>query len=207
MSNFYLDVLKDRLYVERADSKTRRAAQTVMYKILKALTLMISPILAFTAEEIWKYIPHSEGMNDESPLFNMMPEKVTGAADDELMAIYDRIHELRDDVKKALESARAEKLIGASLDAKVTLFAAGELKDFIIAHKNELAEAFIVSQLEVCDGEAAPENAAKGDIDGLCVLVEKATGEKCARCWMYSDTVGKNASHPDLCERCAKVLG
>ena len=207
MSNFYLDVLKDRLYVERADSKTRRAAQTVMYKILKALTLMISPILAFTAEEIWKYIPHSEGMNDESPLFNMMPEKVTGAADDELMAIYDRIHELRDDVKKALESARAEKLIGASLDAKVTLFAAGELKDFIIAPKNELAEAFIVSQLEVCDGEAAPENAAKGDIDGLCVLVEKATGEKCARCWMYSDTVGKNASHPDLCERCAKVLG
>ncbi len=201
MSNFYLDVLKDRLYVEKADSKTRRAAQTTIYKILDALCLLITPILAFTADEIWKAMPHDASRNPESPLLNDIPEaKGVEAA---FAAKWDRIHDMRNDVNKALEEARNAKVIGKSLEAKVKLFAGGELLAFLQENVDNLPAAFIVSQVELAQGEGD----YKGEVDGLSISIEKAQGEKCARCWSYSESVGIHAAHPEICDRCAKILG
>jgi len=202
MSNFYLDVIKDRLYSEKADSETRRAAQTVIYKVLETLTLLVAPILAFTSEEIWGYMPHSASQDARHALYNEFPKTFEVKVDDEFIARWDRIHSIRDDVKKALENARNEKVIGSSLDAKVTLFAEGETLDFVNAVKDILPAVFIVSQVDIAEGEGA----YKGDVEGLSVSVAKAEGEKCERCWIYSDTVGTDSEHPTLCSRCAGVL-
>lgn len=204
LSNFYLDVAKDRLYTEKADSLTRRAAQTAMYRVLDALTRLVSPILAFTSDEIWHAMPHDSSADPECILFNEMPRTSGVDVDEGFIARWDRIHQIRDDVKKALEIARKEKVIGSSLDAKVRLFCDGELYDFVSSLKEELIPVFIVSQLEIEKGgkggyvgEAVPE---------LSVTVSHAEGEKCARCWCYSNTVGTCADHPDLCSRCAAVM-
>ena len=201
MSNFYLDVLKDRLYVEKADSKTRRAAQTTIYKILDALCLLITPILAFTADEIWKAMPHDASRNAGSPLLNDIPQPQ--AAEAAFSAKWDRIHAIRNDVNKALEEARNAKVIGKSLEAKVVLFATGELLEFLKENQAQLPRAFIVSQVEIEEGTGA----FKGETEGLSVTVMKAEGEKCARCWSYSTSVGTHAHHPEICDRCAKILG
>ena len=201
MSNFYLDVLKDRLYVEKADSKTRRAAQTTIYKILDTLCLLITPILAFTADEIWKAMPHDASRNPESPLLNDIP--AVKGVEDAFVSKWDKIHEIRNDVNKALEEARNAKVIGKSLEAKVILFATGENLDFLKANADVLPAACIVSQVEIREGEGA----FKGDLEDLSITVEKAEGEKCARCWSYSTSVGTNAAHPEICARCAKILG
>lgn len=204
LSNFYLDVAKDRLYTEKADSLTRRAAQTAMYRVLDALTRLVSPILAFTSDEIWHAMPHDSSADPECILFNEMPRTSGVDVDEGFIARWDRIHQIRDDVKKALEIARKEKVIGSSLDAKVRLFCDGELYDFVSSLKEELIPVFIVSQLEI-------EKGGKGDYVGeavpeLSVTVSHAEGEKCARCWCYSNTVGTCADHPDLCSRCAAVM-
>ena len=201
MSNFYLDVLKDRLYVERADSKTRRSAQTTIYKILDALTLLITPILAFTADEIWASMPHDSSRDPRSPLLNDMPE-AKGLYKD-LAAKWDRIHAVRDDVNKALEEARNNKLIGKPLESKIKLFANGELLEFLNANKAVLPASFIVSQVEVCEGEGE----FKGDVEGLSITVCKADGKKCQRCWSYSETVGTVEGNDEICARCAAILG
>ena len=122
---------------------------------------------------------------------------------EEFIARWDRIHAIRDVVKKALENARAEKTIGASLDAKVTLFCTGELYAFLKSVEDELATVFIVSQVKIVDGEGG---TLSDDALGLSVQVDKAEGCKCMRCWTYSSTVGKNPAYVDLCERCAKAL-
>ncbi len=204
MSNFYLDVLKDRLYVEKAKSESRRAAQTAMYLILNGMTRLISPILAFTSDEIWHSMPHSAKEDKECILFNEMPKPTGVNAEDDFVARWDKIHSVRDDVKKALELARANKIIGASLDSKVQLFCAGALYDFMKSVQDELAAVFIVSQVEV-------KNEGKGEFTGeelpeLSVTVTRADGEKCPRCWSYSDTVGKDTAHPEVCSRCAEAL-
>ena len=195
MSNFYLDVLKDRLYTEKADSKARRAAQTAIYIILDSMTRMIAPILAYTSDEIWKYMPHCSDSNAECVLFNDMPTPIEISLDADFIANWDKIHELRDTVKKQLEVAIKDKMIKSSLEASVTLSATGAEYDFIKSVEDELAAAFIVSEvvLEQAEGE-------------LTVTVNKAQGEKCERCWAYSKTVGENADHPTLCARCAAVI-
>lgn len=195
MSNFYLDVLKDRLYTEKADSKSRRAAQTAIYIILDSLTRLISPILAFTSEEIWKYMPHCSDSDSESILFNDMPKTVEISVPDDFMDKWDRIHQLRDDVKKALEEAVKAKKVRKSLDAKVILSCGNELFDFVKSVESELKSAFIVSSVEVKD------NGGEFNIE-----IDLAEGEKCERCWEHSTTVGECAEHPTLCARCAKVL-
>ena len=195
MSNFYLDVLKDRLYTEKADSHTRRAAQTTIYMILDAMTRMIAPILAYTSDEIWKYMPHRADHDAECVLFNSMPELIDITLDTDFISNWDKIHELRDVVKKHLEVAVKEKMIKASLEASVTLKASGKELEFIKSVENELAAAFIVSEvvIEEADGE-------------LQVTINKADGEKCERCWCFSKTVGENSEHPTLCARCAGVI-
>lgn len=195
MSNFYLDVLKDRLYTEKADSKARRAAQTTIYIILDAMTRMIAPILAYTSDEIWKYMPHSNNDVPEHIVFNCMPEKVDVAIDSDFMAYWDKIHELRDEVKKSLETYIKDKTIKGSLEAKIILSANGENLEFLKKAKDELAAAFIVSEVEITEGGSELE-----------IKVEKAEGEKCERCWTISKTVGENSEHPTLCARCCENL-
>lgn len=196
MSNFYLDVLKDRLYTEKADSKSRRAAQTAIYIIVDAMTRMISPILAYTSDEIWKYMPHTADSNTENVVFNDMPQEIAISVEDGFMAKWDRIHELRDTVKKSLEAFIKDKTIKSSLEASVTLSANGEALEFLNSVKDELAAAFIVSSVIVNESDNAE----------IQVAVEKANGGKCERCWSISETVGTNAEHPTLCSRCCEIL-
>lgn len=202
MSNFYLDVIKDRLYVEKADSVSRRAAQTVIYKVLDALTLLVAPILAFTSEEIWKYMPHDSSRNPEMPLFNEMPSS-SGKVDQAFMDKWERIHSIREDAKKALELARNAKVIGASLEAEIKLFADGELLEFLKGIEKDLPAILIVSKAVIASGE---EGTFKGDVEGLSITVTHAAGEKCERCWVYSEDVGSDAAHPTLCNRCANIV-
>ncbi|MBQ1283657.1 MAG: isoleucine--tRNA ligase, partial [Clostridia bacterium] len=202
MSNFYLDVLKDRLYVEKADSETRRAAQTTIYKVLDTLTLLLAPIISFTANEIWQFMLHDASRNAENVILNDYPSLTGVNVDDGFAAKWEKLHTLRDDVKKAIENARNQKIIGASLDSEVELFANGETLDFLKENESVLPEILIVSSVKITDGDG-------GDFHGdmsVGVTVRKAGGEKCERCWSYSDTVGSNAEHATLCARCAKII-
>lgn len=202
MSNFYLDVIKDRLYVEAASSVTRRAAQTVIYRILDALTRMLAPILAFTADEIWQFMPHDSDSDKRGVMFNDYPQKLDVCADGAFLTEWERLHAIRDDVKKEIENARNAKIIGASLDAKITLYATGEAYDLLRKFAPSLTAILIVSQVELIQGEGGSFRGA----EKVGVTVEKAGGCKCERCWSYSETVGRNAHFPDLCERCAAIL-
>lgn len=195
MSNFYLDVLKNRLYLEKPDSIQRRAAQTAIYIILNAMTRMIAPILAYTSDEIWKFMPHSASDNADHIIYNEMPAPVVVDADEAFMAFWDKIHELRDEVKKSLEPLIKEKTIKGSLEAKVTLSAGGEKLEFLKKAEPELTDAFIVSAIEIIDNN--------GELE---ISVEKAEGEKCERCWTISKTVGQSAEHPTICAHCCENL-
>ena len=193
MSNFYLDIIKDRLYTAKADSIERRAAQTAMYEILNSLVRMLAPMTAFTAEEIWKFMKHREGENPESVMLTYYPEVNSKFENKELEAKWDKILKLKEDVAKILEEARSAKTIGHSLNAKVILSAEGEEYKFLNDNKDLLMTVFIVSGLEIVEGESS-------------IKVEVAEGEKCERCWMYSPTVGLNLNHPTICKRCSDSL-
>ena len=195
MSNFYMDVIKDRLYC--ADDHARRCAQTALYRILVDFTKLLAPILCFTSQEIWSYIPKLDGMKDYV-VFEQMPE-AKAAADEAFEAKWDRIMAIRDDVKKVLEQARADKVIGSALEAGLTLYCSKEVYDFLNAiPMDELADLFIVSHVDLVEGEGG----VKGLVEGLGVSAAHAAGSKCLRCWKYETTVGEDG----LCPRCAKVL-
>ena len=195
MSNFYMDVIKDRLYC--ADDHARRYAQTALYRILVDFTKLLAPILCFTSQEIWSYIPKLDGMKDYV-VFEQMPE-AKAAADEAFEAKWDRIMAIRDDVKKVLEQARADKVIGSALEAGLTLYCSKEVYDFLNAiPMDELADLFIVSHVDLVEGEGG----VKGLVEGLGVSAAHAAGNKCLRCWKYETTVGEDG----LCPRCAKVL-
>jgi isoleucyl-tRNA synthetase len=202
MSNFYFDVLKDRLYTSAPDSVSRRAAQTVLYKVLDALTLILTPILAFTCDEIWKEMKHDKSRDARSPLFNEIPSGKYIETDEAFIEKWDKIHEIRTDAQKALELARGEKIIGKPLEAKVTLYAQGELKSFLEDVREALPEIFITSAVEVEEGTGE----VKGDVEGLTLSVSKAEGEKCERCWKFTRNIGSNPAHPTLCAECAKTM-
>ncbi len=208
MSNFYLDIIKDRLYTSKPDSKERRAAQTVMYEILHNLVRMLTPVLAFTTEEIWQYMPHRADDDTESIQLNSWPQVNEKYVNTELSEKWEKIFELRSDVSKALEIARANKTIGHSLNAKVTLYADGENLEFIKSIENDLVTIFIVSDVDIKNLADALATAQKGEeMPGIKVSVEQAPGDKCERCWMFSEFVGKDEKHPTLCKRCADVVG
>ena len=203
LSNFYLDVLKDRLYVEAAASDARRAAQTTIYRILNALTRLLAPILAFTSEEIWSFLPHAEGEDVRSVMLNDMPTPQEIVVDAQFEETWNRIHALRDDVQKALEAARTAKVIGGSLDAKVTLYCDDKALPFIKQVESLLKTVLIVSQVEICDKGVGEFS---GEFAGVTVSVAHADGEKCSRCWAYSDTVTAQGETAGLCARCAAIL-
>ena len=204
MSSFYLDIIKDRLYTEKADGKLRRSAQSAMYIILEKLTLLLAPILAYTTEEIWSYMPHLSSHGTESVLFNSMPSYDEKLYNDELMQKWEKVIAVRNDVLKALEEARANKTIGQSLAADIIVYADKDAYGFLDKIKDELAEIFIVSRVALKTIDEADEKAIVGEI--VKTTVVPATGEKCERCWIYSDSVGSNSEHPTLCARCAGVL-
>ena len=207
MSAFYLDMIKDRLYAEKADSKERRAAQTVMSEVLVTLTKMVAPILSFTAEEIWETLPESL-KDSESVLLTDWYVNNDQYINDELDTKWEEIVKLRKDVNKTLELARQgeNKIIGNSLDAKVILAADNaELAKFLKDNKEVLEEVFIVSQLVIVDEK--DDSFVKGEEqEALFVKVEHADGEKCERCWKYSTELGTNPEHPTVCPRCTSAL-
>ncbi len=200
MSNFYLDILKDRLYVENPSSEARRSAQTAMWRILRGLTLLLSPVLAFTSNEIWQSLPKTDGDDTTHVMFNEMPSSEL-APEPAVMAKWERIIALREDVNKALELSRASKIIGASLEAHVTLFAEGETYDFLTSCEDELKAVFIVSDMSFVNGTGGSYQGAL-----VSVTVEPAAGTKCERCWSYTADVGSSGTHPTLCGRCAGVV-
>ena len=199
MSSFYLDIIKDRLYTSKKDSVERRAAQTTMYIILDSLVKILAPMISFTAEEIWKAMKHTKVEAVESVMLTNYPEPNAMYDNKELTEKWNKIIKLKDIVAKELENARAEKKIGNSLNAKITIYAEGEQYKFIKENLELLQTVFIVSALEV------EENARKDEVK-LGVKVEQAPGEKCERCWMYSETVGEDKEHPTICHRCSENL-
>ncbi len=194
MSAFYLDILKDRLYTFKSDSPERRTAQWVLYNIADSLIKLIAPILSFTAEEAWQHLPFKK---TESVFLDKMPEIEESFIDEKLQLKWEKLIEIRDEVNKALEIKRQEKLIGNSLEAKVILFVNQKLKNFLSPYLNFLPTLFIVSQVKLNDLHSQDNE--------FTVAIEKAEGQKCQRCWNYSPMVGK-LQIPDLCPRCYHVI-
>ena len=201
MSQFYLDIIKDRLYTSKPDSVERRAAQTVMHEILSCLVRILAPMTCFTAEEIWSYMAHKDGENTESVMLESYPEVNPQYEDEELTLKWAKLIKVKEEVAKKLEVARANKEIGLSQEAQVTLFAEGDELEFLTGKEALLKEILMVSGVKVC------ENRRNEDAEvAIGVKVERAEGEKCERCWMYSTTVGESSEHPTLCERCRDNL-
>jgi isoleucyl-tRNA synthetase len=206
LSAFYYDVLKDRLYTKAVKNKSRRSAQTAVWRITSALVRLACPVLVFTSEEIWKYLPKMEGEPDSvhMALFLEEAELRTGIAASKANA-WELLGRVRSEVLKALEIARNEKkLINSGLEAKVLLNADLELKAKLKHYLPQLPGLFIVSQVELI-------NAGAGDYksDGVAsleVTVQRADGKKCIRCWNYSTHVGENSRYPTICERCSEVI-
>ena len=186
MSNFYLDILKDRLYTFGAGSKARRSGQIVLYKILSVLTRLMAPITPFTAEEIWGYFNKTGSVHLAD-----WPKAENCLIDADLEAGWQKLINLREEVLKALEEKRIAKLIGSPLEAKVVIAAAKEKYEFLNKYLPDLRYIFIVSQVELVKG------------DKLNIRVLKADGKKCGRCWNWSSLVGEDKANPTLCERCS----
>jgi isoleucyl-tRNA synthetase len=199
MSNFYLDIIKDRLYTEKPNSIERRAAQTTMYEILQALVRILAPMTCFTAEEIWKFMPHKDNEKLDSVMLSYYPEINEKYNNKELEEKWNKIIKIKELVSKKLEEARSEKVIGHSLNAKVTLYAEKDEYEFLLENKELLMTVFIVSGLEIEKNERKNE-------EKIGVKVEVADGKKCERCWMYSTTVGDDKENPNICHRCSEAL-
>lgn len=202
LSAFYLDFAKDVLYIEAKDNEERRAMQTVLYECLLALTKLMAPILAHTADEVWTFIP---GVTEESVQLTDMPEVKEYPNAQALEEKWTTFLKLRDDVLKALEEARNEKIIGKSLTAKVTLYVTEQTGKLLDSIQESIKQLFIVSDFEVAGTyDDAPDDALK--LETSAIVISKAEGEKCERCWTVTPEVGKDSDYPDLCPRCAKVV-
>jgi isoleucyl-tRNA synthetase len=199
MSQFYLDIIKNRLYVTKPQSVERRAAQTTMYEILSCLVRILAPMTCFTAEEIWKYIPKGKEEKVESVMLTDYPEPNKKYEDESIRKKWSKIVDIKEIVSKKLEEARAQKIIGHSLNAKVILYAENDMFKFIKDNLELLKTVFIVSGLEI--NEEQRTNEVK-----LGVKIEQAEGEKCERCWMYSTTVGQDKENPTICHKCSEAL-
>jgi isoleucyl-tRNA synthetase len=199
MSAFYLDVLKDRLYCDRVGSQERHSAQTVLYEVLVALTKLYAPILPFTTEEIWGFLPPRKGGYEESVHLSHFPEVNPSCLDDALAARWEKLLVLRDEVNRTLEEARRERQIGSALEAEIEITARGKHLELLKTYEALLPSLFIVSDVTLAEGDA-PETP------GIRVTVKQAPGTKCERCWNYRVSVGENADHPTICERCWEAL-
>lgn len=206
LSSIYLDILKDRLYTALPASTERRAAQTAMYEILNTLVTIISPVLTFTTDEVWQYMPKTKDM-PESVQLASWPEAHPEYLNAELESKWDQILAIRGEITKALENARRNKVIGHSLDAAVTVYAEGAELALLKQIEPDLSTILIVSKSEVRENaNQAPAEAYRPEEIPIAVTVAPASGEKCERCWIYSDTVGQASEHTTICTRCAAVV-
>jgi isoleucyl-tRNA synthetase len=204
LSNIYFDVLKDKLYCNAAGDRERKAAQTVLYKLINTLVAIMSPVLAFTSEEIWGYIKQNE--QPESVQLLDWPSSQDLYIDESLEASMEKILALREVVTKALEEARVKKTIGHSLGACVTIYADPEWLR-LLENTTQLDKMLIVSQVQLApDAERDDEALALEGVTGVWVKVQAAAGAKCERCWIIDLSVGQDHSHPTLCSRCAGVV-
>jgi len=199
LSAFYLDILKDRLYTSPPADPARRSAQTALYRIADALARLMAPIMVFTAEEIWRYLPAAD--RQESIHLSQLPEVDESLRDDSLARQWRAIKQVRGEVTRALEAARSQKRIGHSLDAAVTLGLSEEYYEQLAPYENELHSIFIVSQALLQRGMLDGADPAT-ETEGITVRVAPASGDKCNRCWVYDTTVGEHADHPTICGRC-----
>jgi isoleucyl-tRNA synthetase len=206
LSAFYYDVLKDRLYTKAASNKSRRSAQTAVWKITSALVRLIAPVLVFTTEEIWRHLPKAKG---DQPSVHMAEfpdaESLIAKIDPRKKEAWEELAKVRSAVLIKLEQARNAKSIGGSLEAKVSLYSSlPKLHTILKAYAKQLPALCIVSQVQVLD--SAPVSAQGAESSDLAILIEKADGKKCERCWNYSTHVGENPRYPTICERCSEAL-
>ncbi|MBI2340633.1 MAG: isoleucine--tRNA ligase [Deltaproteobacteria bacterium] len=204
LSAIYLDILKDRLYCDRADGVLRRSAQSSLYDILTSVAPLLAPILSFTAEEIWQFIPNREKL-PESVFLASWPEEHPNWIDNNLETRWERIGTIRDEALKALEQARQKKAIGHPLDARVLLAGDAETLTFLKSYEADWPQIFITSQVEIRGRLDAFQIESKA-VPSLKVAVEPAEGKKCGRCWNYSVETGCNKAHPTLCGRCVEAV-
>ncbi|MCX7982610.1 MAG: isoleucine--tRNA ligase [Syntrophales bacterium] len=203
LSALYLDVLKDRLYTSRPNEKGRRSAQTAMWRIIDAMSRLIAPILTFTAEEIWSHLPTWKG-KEESVHLAFFPEVNADYLDEKLASRWRLMLEIRGEVARAIELARKQRIIGHSLDAAVLIHAPERIKDLLTGREEDMRALLIVSRFSLeGEGEGYPISLRSEEFPGLSIYVAKASGEKCERCWIYSEKLGTNSTHPSICERCA----
>lgn len=205
LSQFYLDILKDRLYTYAPNSPGRRSAQTALWHIAETLVRLLAPIMSFTSEEIWQYLPEVRGRVESVHMDRFPgPADILGGAipldDSRQREEWAVLHSVRDEVLKALEQERNKKLIGANLEAKVELSAGGAAYAVLAKYQDQLRYLFIVSSVVL---EKGPEGNGSS---GLTVKVSRADGVKCERCWNYSTRVGEDPNYPSICERCSAVL-
>jgi len=206
LSAFYYDVLKDRLYTKAAGNKSRRSAQTAIWKITSALVRLIAPVLVFTSEEIWKFLPKAKGDQTSVHMAEFpAAESLAAKVDPQKKEAWEELAKVRSAVLVKLEEARNAKSIGGSLEAKVSLYSSvPKLQSILKAYAKQLPALFIVSQVQILD--AAPAGIDPAESSGLAVRIEKADGKKCERCWNYSVHVGENQRYPTICERCSEAL-
>ncbi len=206
LSAFYLDVIKDRIYTYPKAGRERRSAQSTLYDLTAGMLKLMAPTLAFTAEEAWGFLPGGPETREESVHMATFPDTAIAAQDEDLLNEWERIIAIRGEVTKAIEIARRDKVVGHSLDAalELTLFQAD--KNILEKHLRELPYIFIVSQVKLAGEPSNGEVFRSEEIPGFTALVSKARGEKCERCWNYSETIGRATLHPAVCSRCAKHL-
>ncbi|MFN4831588.1 MAG: class I tRNA ligase family protein, partial [Pseudanabaena sp.] len=204
LSNFYLDIAKDRLYISSPNAPRRRSCQTVLMYCLEAITKAIAPVLAHTAEDIWQHLPYPVPQKSvfQAGWFTDHDEWYKP----ELAGKWEYLREVRSEVNKVLELARNGKAIGAPLEAKVLLVVSDDSqRSYLASCGDELRYLFIVSQAEIVD--SLPNDLQfTGEATGLQIAVLKADGEKCPRCWNYSTHIGESAEHPHICDRCVGAL-
>ena len=203
MGSFYLDIIKDRQYTTKADSLARRSCQTALWHISEALVRWIAPILSFTADEVWGYLPKLDN-RAEFVFTEEFYDGLFGLGESDKLddAYWQQLLKVRAEVNRVLEQARNDKLIGAGLEAKVTVYANDDIRPLLEQLGNELRFVLITSQAFVKPLSEA--DVAEGELVGLAVKVERADGEKCPRCWHFSTDIGSHAEHPHICGRCVE---
>ncbi len=204
LSNIYFDILKDKLYCSHPDDPERKAAQTVLNELIYTLSIMLTPILAFTTEEIWKHL-RKENQPESVQLMDFI-EPRDEYLNNELEMRIDKVLEVREVVTKALEEARSQKIIGHSLGAWVTIYADPKWLE-LLSNMKRLDRIFIVSRADLQKSEDRPEDVmALEQVPGIWVAVKGAEGDKCERCWAIDSSVSENETHPTLCYRCSQVV-
>ncbi|MET3814258.1 isoleucine--tRNA ligase [Pantoea sp. UYEF8] len=202
MGSFYLDIIKDRQYTAKGDSLARRSCQTALWHIVEALVRWMAPIMSFTADEIWGYLP---GERAQYVFTEEWYQGLFGLADNEALndAYWAELLQVRGEVNKVIEQARADKRIGGALEATVTLYAEPELAAKLQALGNELRFVLLTSGAQVADYALVNDEAQQSELlKGLKIALHKAEGEKCQRCWHYTTDVGQNPEHAEVCGRC-----